>query len=86
MRNTCRDDVDLNCGNPYNIAVEMQIHLTIEDEERFVEGVVFVGVWASIHSKYLDVRSCCLADDSGVPSDRKGGGDSQQIGFANWPS
>jgi len=67
MWNSRRHDADLAAGDAHKLVVEPQAHLTFEDQQRFIETVLFAGILSPVHPQNFEVDTGRLADDGGAP-------------------
>lgn len=68
MGHACRNKVDLALLDSDELAVNLEIHLALEDKQRLVEIVRLIRIGKLVHAQDLEIGACGLSDDGGAPS------------------
>lgn len=63
MGHACRNKVDLTLLDSDELAVNLEIHLALNDKQRLVEIVRLIRIGKLVHAQDLEIGACGLSDD-----------------------
>lgn len=67
MRNARRDDENLSLLDADDMALDIEVHLPLQNQQGLGKLMRLVWIGAIVHPKHFDIGTRCLANDHGAP-------------------